>query len=499
MPAEQRLHPLSILFRLGAQVRTFGIPGLLVLVTAGSAGWAWQVWTMPLLIPFAVWSIIEYASFRYRFDPNEMVIRTGFLFRNERHVPYARIQNLHAIQGVFHRLLGMVEVRVETGGAEEPEATMSVLPVAAFEEMQRRVFGERAEVEAAGESTSSGAGSLLLSLPPREIMLYGLIQNRGFVVIAAFWGILWELGLLDGIWDRFFGDDFSGRKAVRTLFRAIFSDGGISLEQVALAFAAILLLLVVARLCSMGWALVRLYGFRLTRTGDDLRTEHGLLTRIKTAIPIRRIQTLTVQEGPLHRLASRVSVRVAIAGGKEEESSTQREWLAPILRRGELPGLLATVMPGLDLSAVDWRGLHPRAFRREIKGWIVVAILISAASVWLLEEWSLALLAILLAGCVPAARKSIAHLRWAVSDDAILFRSGWLWRKTTVVRFPKIQAVAIHESPFDRRAAMASVAVDTAGIGQASHRVNIPYLARETARNLCDLLAGQADRTAFRW
>jgi putative membrane protein len=377
---------------------------------------------------------------------------------------------------------------------------MSVLPVAAFEEMQRRVFGERETVEApAGESASTGAGSLLLSLPPREIMLYGLIQNRGFVVIAAFLGVLWELDLLDGIWERFFDDDFSEGGSVRAILRAIFRGGSLPVEQIALAFAAILLLLVVARLCSMGWALLRLYGFRLTRTGDDLRTEHGLLTRIKTAIPIRRIQTLTVQEGPLHRLASRVSVRVAIAGGKEEESSKQREWLAPILRRGELPRLLATVMPGLDLAAVDWRGLHPRAFRRELKGWMVVAFLISLASVWLLREWSLVLLAILLAACVPAARKSIAHLRWAVTDDAILFRSGWLWRKTTVVRFLKIQAVAIRESPFDRRAAMASVAVDTAGIGQASHRVNIPYLARETARNLCDLLAGQADRTAFRW
>ena len=49
---------------------------------------------MPLAIPFAFLSLFEYLSFRYRYDANEMVIRTGFLFRNERHVPYARIQNL---------------------------------------------------------------------------------------------------------------------------------------------------------------------------------------------------------------------------------------------------------------------------------------------------------------------------------------------------------------------------------------------------------------------
>jgi hypothetical protein len=29
--------------------------------------------------------------------------------------------------------------------------------------------------------------------------------------------------------------------------------------------------------------------------------------------------------------------------------------------------------------------------------------------------------------------------------------------------------------------------------------VDIPYLARETAWELCDVLAAQAGRTAFRW
>ena len=83
---------------------------------------------------------------------------------------------------------------------------------------------------------------------------------------------------------------------------------------------------------------------------------------------------------------------------------------------------------------------------------------------------------------------------------AVLFRSGWLWRRTSVVRFGKIQAVALHESPFDRRAAMARVRVDTAGAGEASHGVDIPYLARDTAPD--PRPAGSRARprgTSFRW
>ena len=143
-PAEHRLHPLSILFSLAEQVQIFALPGVALLVTAGSVGWGWELWMLPALVPSALVSLSRYLTLRYRFEAHELVIRSGLLFRNERHVPYDRVQNLDAVQNVFHRLLEVVEVRVETGGGQEPEAKMSVLSLAAFEEMRGRVLGERA-------------------------------------------------------------------------------------------------------------------------------------------------------------------------------------------------------------------------------------------------------------------------------------------------------------------------------------------------------------------
>ena len=502
MQPEQRLHPLSILFRLAAQIRSFALPGGAVIVTAGAVGWGWQVWLMPLAIPFALLSILEYLSFRYRYDAHEMVIRTGFLFRNERHVPYARIQNLHAVQNVFHRLWKVVEVRVETGGADEPEATMSVLPVSAYEEMRRRVFGERSEApEADAEAETAAPDRTLLALPPPELMLAGFIQNRGFVVLAAAFGLLWELGILDRLMGRMFGEELSGRSLTRTVVALLLGRSEFPLGGIALIIAALIFLVVVSRALSMGWTLVSLYGFRLTLAGEDLRAEYGLLTRVSTTIALRRIQTLTVRQGVLHRLYKRAAVRVGLAGGggEEGESKTEREWLAPILPQDELPGLLSTVLGESDFASLSWRGVHPRAFRREVKGWILVAVLISLPFAVPLKSWVLLLLAGLLAGAFVAARQTIARMGWAVSDGAVFFRSGWLRRQVTAVRFTQIQAVTVRESPFDRRTGMASVRVDTAGAGELSHRVDIPYLPRETAWELCDLLATQADRTAFRW
>jgi putative membrane protein len=512
MPSEHRLHPSSIFFRLGSQLREFVVPALLVLVSASSAGVAWQVWTLWLIIPYALVAIARYASFRYRYEASEIVIRTGFLFRNERHVPYARIQNLDAAQNVLHRMFGVVEVRVETGGGQEPEATLSVLPVADFEAMRRRVFLEKGRpIDQAGLSDASSAspaasapapetGRVVLKLAPRDLLLFGFIQNRGIVVVAAAMGLLWEIGLWDRLVDYLFARRGPGGRVARDLVGGWLGGGAVPVAGVLLALGALAAILLMIRVLSMGWTLIRLHGFTLTRSGEDLRTEYGVLTRVTATIPLRRIQTLTIREGSLHRVFDRVSVRVATAGGNAVEGNSKpREWLAPIIGRSMLPDLVREVLPGFDLAPVDWRAADPGAFRRVFKRSAAVAALVSVPFVGPLGWWVIALLVTFLLWARLHARLYVKYLGWALTDDAVLFRSGWWWRHVTVARFERIQAVALHESPFDRRASMARVRVDTAGGGDASHRVDIPYLPRETARALAGMLATQAGRTAFRW
>jgi membrane protein YdbS with pleckstrin-like domain len=99
---------------------------------------------------------------------------------------------------------------------------------------------------------------------------------------------------------------------------------------------------------------------------------------------------------------------------------------------------------------------------------------------------------------VFVAHRQVAHLRWVLTDQVVAFRRGWIWRFTTVTPLSRIQAVAQHESPFDRRHRMARVRVDTAG-GSEAFRVDVPYLGRDTAAELHRRLATAAAETAFRW
>jgi putative membrane protein len=533
MPSEHRLHPTSILFALAGSLRAFLLPAVFLLFTTGRssnqpsppggwgpAGWMnrqipgdfeianWQLWLLLLLIPSTIIAITRYLSFRIRYEGTELVIRSGIIFRNERHVPYLRIQNLDAVRNIAHRLLGVAEVRVETGGGETPEATISVLHEPVFEEMRRRIFEGRARAGGAHAQHPATPESIvepvesrtLLHLPIRELLLNGVLDNRGMILVATAYGVLWEAGLFRAVWDRI-ATGWYGPGLLRETAATIAAGQVPPVARLAVILAGIIGLIVIVRILSMIWSVVRLYEFRLSRVGEDLRTEYGLLTRVTTTIPKKRVQTLTIREAPLQRLVGRMSMRVDTAGGHGNQADQQvkqpRESLAPLIRRAAVPALVREVLPGIDLSSLAWEPLHPRAFRRAIKPAVALASMGTAALAVPFGWFALMLLPFTIAWVTIATRKHVQHMQWATTDEIVAFRSGWLWRSVTVAPIGKIQALDCIESPFDRRHTMAGVQVDTAG--GAANRISIPYLARDTAAALYKRLAAQTAQTAFRW
>ncbi len=518
MPSEQRLHPATLLFDLIKHIKAFAVPGVLVMIgasrsTGGPGGMfdgvpsGWETWLFVLLIPAVVITVARYLSCRIVYADNELVIRSGVFFRNERHVPYARIQNVDAVQNPLHRLFQVVEVRVETGGGKEEEARLSVLSLAAFDEMKTHVMAGRSPLAGAvpvtddAEPEPVATAEPLVHLSLRDVILCGLLENKGMVLVGAAAGLAWEANIFGGSSWRVFGAaERMGYGVFRNLFRAVMAGGPLPLLQIGSAIAFVLGALLLVRVVSMVWALVRLYDFRLTRVDDDLRSTFGLFTRVATTVPIRRVQTVIVSASPLHRWLKRVTVRVETAGGVGPESGATRvrEWLAPLLHEPALPALLQQVLPDLELAALAWQPLHPRAFARAVKPNLVVVATVTIIAAAIIGWGAIGVATVLMAWAILSARQYVAHIGWAETDEVVAMRSGWLWQRLTIARINKIQAVAMRESPFDRRAAMARVRVDTAGAGELS-RIDIPYLDGEVARQLADRLSVYAATTAFRW
>lgn len=544
-----RLHPSSPIFGIARHARALIVPALIVLV-ASRGGWAsWEAWAAILILPLAIYEFVRYATTRYRVDGDRIEVVQGLVFRSERKIPLRRIQNLDLVQNVFHRMLGVAEVQVSTAGSAEPEAVFKVLSLDAVARLRQQVLpgssgdaasstgvggggvGADEAIVGAGDpleplsgspstvgsfpepgdapgAAASSRNEVMLRIPTSELILLGLLSDRGMALVAVGFGVAWETGVLN-----------------RIGFSSLYHQYGAGLAGWTLVFAAAALLVsafLVLRVLSALWMVLRFHDFTLERDGTDLRIRCGLLTRITATIPARRIQLVSVRQTPLQRALGRLSIRVETAGGVTgndhagDAALLGRRWFVPILPSAELSRILDVVRPalGVEFGAAPWQPATPAARRRIMRRSMIASSLVALAALavagglsmgGLFTGGTLVVIAIATLGVLVVpwslwlAAREARFLAHALTDDGVLFRSGAWTRQRSATFVDKIQVVALVESPFDRRHAMATLAVDTAGVGPAEHAIQVPFLPRAEAEEMLATLATRADAAAFRW
>ncbi|MEM9294065.1 MAG: PH domain-containing protein [Acidobacteriota bacterium] len=523
MAEGHRLHGWSWIFLIGGMLRALLIPLIAAVFAGGDVLLIWLNWvSLAVLVPIAAIAAIYQRIYRYRFTAEALEVRDGLLTRNLRQIPYERIHNVALVRNPLHRLLGVATARIETGAGGGAEAQLRVLSLEAAEELRRQTLGEARLRQDEAAAAAGSADGPLVTTPDGELVRLGLISNRGFLVIAALAGVLsqsngWETWITDQDWSTLYE---SAQEQGPTWLGGLGSIGapGSWWGTLLLALGLFALLVVVIRVLSIVWYLVRYRNFTLQQIRDDLQIEYGLLTRVSSVVPTYRIQLVTVTESLLHRWFGRESVEVETAGnadgdgGASQQLATSgvkitRQWLAPIVRDGRSAALVRQVMPEIDLDTVQWNPIERRAVRRIVRRtaiFLAIPTAIAAAvpafaSVPFHSLHGLWILAIGLPVAWVSARGWVRNTAWAVTDAAVLYRSGWLGSTTSAVRFANMQTVSLTQSPFDRRHDMAQLTIDTAGAGSIGHRVAIPYMDARTASEVQRHLYAEGCATEFRW
>jgi putative membrane protein len=392
-------------------------------------------------------------------------------------------------------LFGVAEVRLESAGGGKPEALMRVLRLDDALALERLVRhrGATPSVEA-GDAAATPAPTTLLTMDVREVLRYGLISNRGLLLLAGAYAASTQVS------PRLFQDLFESW--VRSLFG--YADAHqFGASHYALAIVALaMLLIVLLRVLSIASALLQYYGFRLSEDGPRLTVERGLLARTRSSASRRRLQAWTLQEGVLHRLLHRRTLKVDTAGGSTDENGQRRQRafreIAPIATPAACDALIEHLLPpDAAWARLDWRGLHPRTWIRLFLPSLVVPVAIAAALSWRFGPVGLLVLA-WLPWAAFVARRNAQHAGYAINARIVAVRGGW-WRKHwRFAELDKLQALALTRSPFDRRWGTASVWMDTAGAG-GSTPLRIACLPEAEARALVDRLAHVLARRKLRW
>ncbi len=488
----QRLHPVSPVFLLATVAYQMIYP-LLGVFAWSSYQSQWLLYGALALMPVvALW---RYLFFRFSLDDDDMVVVEGLIFRKNRKIPYARIQNINTAQNPLHRLLGVATVQLESASGNKPEAVLRVVDGAVIDRLRQKVqaahvsghfvTGENVRASSPAAMTTPGRQpdeAVIVHMPLADVLRYGLVSQKGFLVFA----------LLSG----FFGQNvhwFQGMatQLARWGWLPHWSDWS-HRQMVVFAVAMVVLVFLLLQFFTMAWAVLRFYDFCVWRKPGRLFVEMGLFSRATATIPVRRIQRYRLSENPLHRFFGGATVTVETAGGVHaEQEGLLMPWLAPYMSREKVAGLLSTIEPAVSWQDVSWRRLPFCAWRRIFKRLLVFWLLLVGLVALLLGRetetpvwWAVGLF---LAGWPVLfwyARAWVRQAGYVLDDVRFGTRHGVFFRQQNHVRLNKAQVISVHQSPFDRRHGMATVKIDTAGGHPLGSLVAMPYLPVAEVRRI---------------
>ncbi|GAB3352028.1 PH domain-containing protein [Modestobacter lapidis] len=422
---------------------------------------------------------VSWWRFSYAVGDRAVVVTRGLLTRSVRTVPLDRVRGVEVEAPLLHRVFGLVRVRIDAAAGSSVTGTEELLvdgvPRAEGDRLRAVLLTRRArpaagepepEHDAAQDDPTEPVEEEIARFDNRWLLYAPLVGGYLAVPLAAV-GALTRLA--DELPERFV-PDVEGPDVV---------DGPV----VAIAVVAAVLVLVLGSV--IGAAVVN-WRFRLVRRGGSLIAVRGLVTRRHTELEIDRIRGYTVSEGLGMRLvgAARASALVTGLG-----DAARRGQLFPLGPRAQAWSLGERIVeaPG------PLRAHPPAARRRAVVRSVVpgsVVLLAGAVLTATLGWWGVLVAGIVLTVLgVPLGLGLYAALGHAAGPHSLAVRSGWLLRSHTVLQRRAVIGWQVRQSPFQRRAGLATV-VACVGAGSGG------YAAVDLA---ADEAAGFVTTASGRW
>ncbi len=457
----QRVNKLSMLVQLARLGFQAVIPAAFVLY--GSASEAKNLATVvPILflvgtlivgvVGLSTW--LNWYRLRYRIGDSDVKVEKGIISRQARSVPYDRIQDVSLEQKLVPRLLGLVQVKFETGAGGKDELALAYVSEAEGERLREvvraLVEGEQAAEPVAQEAEDTPAvaatppARTLFAMGPKRLFTFGLF-NFSLVIFAVLLGAAqqFEFLLPFDLWD-YIGSFFSNEAV---------NDAGTYLSSLDMfaRIAAILYAVGVVVVLGVGTGVVRTFirdwEFLLERTAKGFRRRRGLLTKTDVVMPVHRVQALIVKTGWLRRRFGWHGLSfISLA----QDSGSANHDVAPFAKMDEIAPIAAEAGFTLPDEAEEWRRASPKYYTDSAVINAVVIGLPAMAVIVFGNVWlgiALGLLALVL-----VLREFFLWNfdRHALDPAQVLSRRGWLAPRVQVANRVKLHSVEIAQGPLAR-------------------------------------------------
>ena len=454
----QRLHPLTLLLRVGASLPALLVILLPILRNPGSTenltslvlGVLYGLFALPAIL-------LQYWRFSYRITPKQIVIQSGVLNRKNRSIPIERVQNTQIERNLVARMLGLAKVKIETAGSSSTEGSLEYVhqgEARKIRQVVRSFQRESADAEADATDEDEADVETLLDMSLRRVLLSGAFRFS-LLYLAVIFSVL-ELFNPETLIQRFIRAD-----RLDWLTEVMFSHPALAI------FASVLVAVILGWISGIAVHLARYYDFQLWLDGDKLRKRHGLFTVTEGTIPLDKVQTLILRTNPLMRAFGWYELKVQTIGINVEEQG--HRVIAPFAGGDRLLKLARRVRT-FELPE-SFTSVSPLTIRRRFFRYtaVLTALLLPTVYFWpvgwpylggvALPWWGFGLVPLILGWALLQYR----NYKYAAGEDGFYIRRGVVSHYLWIVPVEKFHVFHATASIFQRRLGLKTLFVDTAG------------------------------------
>ncbi|ANS78767.1 transmembrane protein, distant y with ydbT [Serinicoccus hydrothermalis] len=483
----QRLSPRMLLVHPLLTLRSMIIPIVLVLFSLmrgdglgdGGGVWFWIALAFPVIA--VVFGVLSWHFTRYRFTPQQLQLRSGWLNRKLVTAPLDRIRSVDLESSLLHRVLGLTKAQIGTG-VDTSQITLDGLPREHAARLRvdllaRSHLADDAVAEAPpAQDAPTGEPERSLPAPEEELaridwgwLRYAPFSLSSLVVVAGALGVLGQ-----------FGDDVPIDEV------SVASDAWewVVAQAVLLLVAGALLVLVVSwLLVSTLSYVITWWNLRLVReAGGKIRLTRGLFTTKSQTIEGGKIRGVLMTEQFLLRFVKGAEL-TALATGVGTGGTAK---LLPPAPRRVVQEVGHAILEEEGPLTMPLVGHGPRARRRiHVRRQWGTLFLVGLACIptFVLDVWIFGLLpwwgplaVLLVVGVlnVLIAESAWRNLGHGLTDEHVVVQTGAVIRSREVLERAGIIGWTLDQSFFQRRLGLGDLTATTAAGNERLLAPNIP-------------------------
>jgi putative membrane protein len=341
-PVYRRQHPLYFVVLLVNWLKPMLVPAIVLVIVKGKSPFDWPPAVYYILVAAlaltSAGSLLSWQRFSYLRDDQQLIVRSGILFRQLKTIHRNRIHSIQIQQPLIQRLFGIAQVVVETaGGGGKSEAVLHTVTIAEAREIQllaRKELGESEALKVTAIDFSLSIVPLDSEIPKPGVRIH-ISPATFFLAAVTTSNLQLTMAFVAGLVS--FADDILGESIYDSLTHtaARYLNGPFSV----LIWTGVALLL--SWVLSIGLYVWKYAGFKLEGHGDRITVSYGLLEKRQLTFPVSKVQAAMLVEGLLRRPFGRGELRLLVVHSDKEAAVM----LHPFVKVSEVEELLGQLVP----------------------------------------------------------------------------------------------------------------------------------------------------------